>query len=51
MSEVMISDRYQPVCFEQFRKALCDVVGFDEIANFIDANIIYIYYSYYLYLL
>ena len=42
MSEVMISDRSQPVCLEQLRKALSNIVGLDKIANLIDANIIYI---------
>ena len=42
MSQVVIPDVSQPVCLEQLRKALSNIVGFDEITNFIDANIIYI---------
>ena len=42
MSEIMIPDVSQPICLEQLRKALSNIVGLDEIANLIDANIIYI---------
>ncbi|MDD5914250.1 MAG: toxin [Oscillospiraceae bacterium] len=31
MSEVMISDRSQPVCLEQLRKALSNIVGHDQL--------------------
>ena len=42
MSEVMISDRPQPVCLEQLRKALSNIVGLDEITDLIDTTVIVI---------
>ena len=40
MSEIMIPDLSHPLRLEQLRKALCDVVGLDQIANLIDTYIL-----------
>lgn len=40
MSEIMIPDVSQPICLEQLRKALCNIVGLDQIANLVDAYIL-----------
>ena len=39
MSEVMISDRSQPVCLEQLRKALCNIMGLNQITDLVDTYI------------
>ena len=39
MSEIVIPDLPHPLRLEQLRKALCDVVGLDQIANLIDTYI------------
>ncbi len=38
--EIMIPDLPHPLRLEQLRKALCDVVGLDQIANLIDTYIL-----------
>ena len=40
MSEIVISDVSQPICLEQLWKALCNIVGLDQIANLVDAYIL-----------
>ena len=40
MSEIVIPDVSQPVCLEQLRKALCNIVGLNQIANLVDAYIL-----------
>ncbi len=40
MPEIMIPDLPHPLRLEQLRKALCDVVGLDQIANLIDTYIL-----------
>ena len=40
MSEIMIPDVSQPICLEQLRKALSNIVGLDQIANLVDAYIL-----------
>ena len=40
MSEIVIPDVSQPICLEQLWKALCNIVGLDQIANLVDANIL-----------
>ena len=39
MPEIVIPDLPHPLRLEQLRKALCDVVGLDQIANLIDTYI------------
>ena len=43
MSQIMVSDVSQPICLEQLRKALCDIVRLDQIANLIDTYILKIF--------
>ena len=43
MSEIVIPDLPHPLRLEQLRKALCDVVGLDQIANLIDTYILKIF--------
>ena len=38
--QIMIPDVSQPICLEQLRKALCNIVGLDQIANLVDAYIL-----------
>ena len=38
--EIVIPDLSHSLCLEQLRKALCDVVGLDQIANLIDTYIL-----------
>ena len=40
MSEIVIPDVSQPICLEQLWKALCNIVGLDQIANLVDAYIL-----------
>ena len=40
MTEVVIPDVPQPICLEQLRKALCNIVGLNQIANLVDAYIL-----------
>ena len=40
MPEIVIPDLSHPLRLEQLRKALCDVVGLDQIAKLIDAYIL-----------
>ena len=40
MPEIVIPDLPHPLRLEQLRKALCDVVGLDQIANLIDTYIL-----------
>ena len=40
MSEIVIPDLPHPLRLEQLRKALCDVVRLDQIANLIDTYIL-----------
>ena len=39
MTEVVIPDVPQPICLEQLRKALCNIVGLNQITNLVYANI------------
>lgn len=43
MPEIVIPDLSHSLCLEQFRKALCDVVRLDQIANLIDTYILKIF--------
>lgn len=43
MSEIVIPDLPHPLRLEQLWKALCDVVGLDQIANLIDTYILKIF--------
>ena len=40
MSQVVIPDVSQPICLEQLRKTLSNIVGLDQITNLVYANII-----------
>ena len=40
MSQVVIPDVSQPICLEQLRKTLSDIMGLDQITNLVYANII-----------
>lgn len=40
MSQIVVPDVSQPICLEQLRKALRDIVGLDQIANLVDTYIL-----------
>ena len=39
MSQVVIPDVPQPVCLEQLRKALCNIMGLNQITDLVDTYI------------